>query len=77
MSTLLPSFTIKRGATIWKAGNALEYANIEVVSGDAGRGRGLLRVKAVRRGKRVTGRVMMILEESRWKVDREDWTSDD
>jgi hypothetical protein len=72
-----PELTIKRGATIWKAGNALEYANIEVVSGEAGSGRGLLQVKAVRRGKRVTGRVMMILEESRWKVDREDWRAED
>jgi hypothetical protein len=68
-----PGLTIKRGATIWKEGSALDYTNIEVLGGRAGAEEALLEVQAMRRGARIKGRVMMILEEGQWKVDREDW----
>lgn len=68
-----PSLTIQRGATIWKEGSALDYTNIEVLGGRAGAEEALLEVQAMRRGARIKGRVMMILEEGQWKVDREDW----
>jgi hypothetical protein len=68
-----PGLTIKPGATIWKEGSALQYLNIEVIGGKANDEEALLEVQAMRGGKRITGRVMMILEEDQWKVDREDW----
>ncbi|HEX5734875.1 MAG TPA: hypothetical protein VF131_18740 [Blastocatellia bacterium] len=68
-----PGLTIKRGATIWKDGSALDYTNIEVLGGRAGAEGALLEVQALRRGARIKGRVMMILEEGQWKVDKEDW----
>jgi hypothetical protein len=68
-----PGVTIKRGATIWKEGSALEYLNIEVTGGKANDEEALLEVRAMRLGMRITGRVMMILEEGQWKVDKEEW----
>lgn len=68
-----PGLTIKRGATIWKEGSALEYANIEVRAGKANQEWALLEVQATRKGKPITGMVMMILEDGQWKVDREQW----
>jgi hypothetical protein len=68
-----PSLTIKRGATIWKEGSALDYTNIEVLGGKASAEHAALEVQAMRRGARIKGRVMMILEEGQWKVDKEDW----
>ena len=68
-----PSLTIERGATIWKEGSALDYTNIEVLGGRAGAEQAILEVQALRRGARIKGRVMMILEEGLWKVDKEKW----
>lgn len=69
-----PALTIEGGATIWKEGSALEYTQIVVLGGEANDEGALLKVRGMRKGIRIVGRVMMILEDGAWKVDKEDWT---
>jgi hypothetical protein len=68
-----PSLTIERGATIWKGGSALDFEKIEVLGGETDGEWARLDVRALRKGKAVTGKVMMVLDEGAWKVDREKW----
>ena len=72
-----PGVTIRRGATIWKEGSALEYLNLEITGGKTNDEEVVLEVRGARRGKPITGRVMMILEDGQWKVDREEWKTGD
>jgi hypothetical protein len=71
-----PGLTIKKGAFIWKESSALDYANLEIVSGVANDEEAILEVQAVRQGYRTTGKVFMILEDGQWKVDEEKWQTD-
>ena len=68
-----PSLTIERGATIWKSGSALDYTKIEVLGGVTDGEWARLDVRALRKGEAITGKVMMVLDEGSWKVDREKW----
>ena len=71
-----PALTITKGAFIWKESSALDYANLEIVSGVANKEKAVLEVQAIRLGYRTTGTVLMILEEGQWKVDDETWQTD-
>ncbi len=71
-----PGLTITKGAFIWKESSALDYSNIEIVSGMANAEEAVLEVKAIRLGYRTTGKVFMILEEGQWKVNDESWQTD-
>jgi hypothetical protein len=65
-----PSTTIKPGFTIWKRPGT---SAVEVVGGEANAEEATLRVAGTLDGAKVTGRVKMILEAGRWKVDSEVW----